>query len=41
MPFFDPRSAFGRVALANISEEQKKDVFGMNMIKLLNMQVDI
>jgi Predicted metal-dependent hydrolase of the TIM-barrel fold len=41
MPFFDPRPAFGRVALANISEELKKDVFGMNMIKLLNMQVDI
>ena len=40
MPFFDPRSAFGRVAFADISDEQKKDVFGRNMERLLNIRKD-
>lgn len=35
MPFFDPRPAFGRVAMADISDEEKKDIFGLNMKKLL------
>lgn len=36
MPFFDPRPAFGRVALAEISDEEKRDVFGLNMKRLLS-----
>lgn len=35
MPFFDPRPAFGRVALSELDEEQKQDVFGGNMHRLL------
>ena len=35
MPFYDPRSGFGRVAMADISDEEKKDIFGLNMKKLL------
>lgn len=38
MPFFDPRPAFGRVALAEISDEEKRDVFGRNMKGLLDLQ---
>lgn len=36
MPFFDPRPAFGRVALSRLNEQQKADVFGLNLIRLLN-----
>lgn len=39
MPFFDPRPAFGRVAFANISDEEKKDIFALNMNALLNREV--
>ena len=37
MPFFDPRPAFGRVALADIGEEEKKDIFGRNMAGILGL----
>ena len=37
MPFFDPRPAFGRVAMSRLTEEEKRDVFGLNMKKILNM----
>lgn len=36
MPFFDPRPAFGRVAMAELSDEEKKDIFGLNMKRILN-----
>jgi len=35
MPFFDPRPAFGRVAFARISDEEKIEIFGGNMKRLL------
>jgi len=37
MPFFDPRPAFGRVAMAQISREEKRDVFGLNMKQMLDL----
>lgn len=37
MPFFDPRPAFGRVAMAQLSEEEKRDVFGLNMKRMLKL----
>ena len=37
LPFMDPRPSFGRVALAEISEEEKEDVFGLNMKRLLGI----
>lgn len=37
MPFFDPRPAFGRVAFADISENEKKDIFGLNMKAILKI----
>ncbi|HBP38110.1 MAG TPA: hypothetical protein DD640_05110 [Clostridiales bacterium] len=37
MPFFDPRSAFGRVALSKLTYEQKLDVFGLNMKRILGL----
>lgn len=37
MPYFDPRPNFGRVALAQISDDEKKDILGLNMKKLLNI----
>lgn len=39
MPFFDPRPAFGRVAMADISENEKKDIFGLNMQRLLGLDI--
>jgi uncharacterized protein len=39
MPFYDPRHTFGRIALAQISDEEKRDVLGLNMKKLLNLEV--
>lgn len=36
MPFMDPRGTFSRVAMAEITEEEKKDIFGLNMQKILN-----
>ena len=38
LPFMDPRPSFGRVAMAEISEEEKEDIFGMNMKRLLYIQ---
>lgn len=38
MPFFDPRPAFGRLAFAEISDEEKKNIFGLNMDSLLNVR---
>lgn len=38
-PFFDPRPAFGRVAFAEINEQDKKNIFGLNMLNLLNREV--
>ena len=35
MPFLDPRPAIGRVALADISDEQKRDIFGLNLKRIL------
>lgn len=37
MPFFDPRPAFGRVAMSSLPEEQKRDVLGLNMKGILNL----
>jgi predicted TIM-barrel fold metal-dependent hydrolase len=37
MPFFDPRPNFGRVAMADISEDEKRDILGLNMKKLLKL----
>lgn len=37
MPFFDPRPAFGRLAMAEISDGEKKDIFGLNMVDLLKI----
>jgi predicted TIM-barrel fold metal-dependent hydrolase len=34
MPFIDPRSAVARVAMAEISDDDKRAVFGLNMKKL-------
>ncbi|WP_167859362.1 amidohydrolase family protein [Paenibacillus cymbidii] len=38
MPFFDPRPTFGRVALADIQEEEKRAIFGLNMKRLLKLE---
>jgi len=35
MPFFDPRPAFGRLAYSELSEEDKKNIFGRNMERLI------
>lgn len=37
MPFLDPKPAFGRVALSNISTEEKMDLYGLNMKRLLQL----
>ena len=37
MPFIDPRSALGRVALAQINEQEKIDILGGNMSRLLGI----
>ncbi len=36
-PFMDPRPSFGRVAMAEIREEEKEDIFGLNIKRLLQM----
>jgi len=38
MPFFDPRPAFGRLAFAMISDDEKRDIFGLNMEAILSKQ---
>lgn len=35
MPFFDPRSTVGRIAFSDISDDEKLDIFGLNMKKIL------
>jgi uncharacterized protein len=35
MPYMDPRATFSRIAMAEISEEAKKDIFGLNMKAIL------
>ena len=35
MPYFETRSTIARVAMAEISEEEKKDILGLNMKKIL------
>lgn len=35
MPFLDPRPAIGRVALAGITQEQKLEILGLNMRRVL------
>lgn len=37
MPFMDPRPSFGRVAFAGITEQEKRNVFGLNMKRLLKI----
>ena len=37
-PFFDPRPAFGRVALADITDDEKKDIFGLNIKRILDQK---
>lgn len=37
MPFLDPRPAFGRVALADISKEDKANIFGLNLKRILRL----
>lgn len=37
MPFFDPRPAFGRVVMADMSDEDKRNVLGLNMKRLLGV----
>lgn len=37
MPFYDPRHTFGRVAMADISDDEKRDIFGLNAKRLLNI----
>ena len=36
MPFFDPRHTFGRVVMADITDDEKKDILGLNMQRLLD-----
>lgn len=38
MPFLDPRSTLGRVAMADISEEEKIDIFSRNMRRILDQE---
>ena len=37
MPFLDPRPTFGRLALADISDKEKTDIFGGNIARLLEI----
>jgi predicted TIM-barrel fold metal-dependent hydrolase len=37
MPFLDPRPAFGRVVMADISDEDKKNILGLNIKKILGI----
>ena len=36
MPFFDPRPCFGRLVYSDISDIEKRNIFGLNMERLLN-----
>ncbi len=35
MPFYDPSFTFGRLALADISDEEKKDIFARNIKRII------
>ena len=35
MPLFDPRPTLARIALADISEKDRKNILGLNMTSLL------
>lgn len=37
-PFFDPRTDFGRVTMAHLSDEDKRNILGLNIGKLLEAQ---
>jgi predicted TIM-barrel fold metal-dependent hydrolase len=37
MPFYDPSHVIARVALADITEEEKKDIFYRNTAKLMKL----
>lgn len=37
MPFYDPSHVVARLALADLSEEEKKDIFGRNAMKLMKL----
>jgi len=37
MPFYDPRPTFGRVALADITDRAKRDIFAGNIRALLGL----
>lgn len=37
MPFMDPRPTFGRLAFSDITEQEKQDIFGLNMKRLLRL----
>ncbi len=37
MPFYDPSHVVARVAMADISDEQKKDIFGRNISALMKL----
>lgn len=37
MPFYDPKPTFGRIAMADISNDDKANILGLNMKKLLKL----
>jgi uncharacterized protein len=37
MPFFDPKPVFGRIAFAEISDDDKKNIFGANLKKAFRL----
>jgi len=40
MPYLDPRSALGRVTFAEIADEEKAQVLGLNAVRLLRLEKD-
>lgn len=41
MPFFDPRPTLGRLAFADLTETDKKNIFGLNMERLIKKYSDL
>lgn len=39
MPFFDPRPNFGRVAMAELADDEKQNIFGLNMERILSLVI--
>jgi predicted TIM-barrel fold metal-dependent hydrolase len=37
MPYFETRSTIGRIAMGKISEDEKKDILGLNMKRILKI----